>query len=156
MEVEVKQFPKMRVAAVRHTGPYQECGKAWKTLCGWAGRKGLLGPATKCLGVSYDDPEVTPPDKLRYDACVSVGPDVEGEGDVVILEVGGGEYASALHKGAYQRLNETFAQLCGVWGPQSGREFRNAPSIEVYLNDPDRTPEEELLTEVLVPLLSRR
>jgi AraC family transcriptional regulator len=152
MEVQVKQFPKTRVAAVRHTGPYQECCKAWSAVCAWAGKKGLFGSATKFIGVSYDDPEITPPDKIRYDACVTVGEGVEGEGDVFVQEIGGGEYASAIHKGAYKRLNETFAHICGVWGPQSGREFGSAPCLEVYLNDPERTPEEELLTEVYVPL----
>ena len=155
MEVHVRQFPKTRVAAVRHTGPYQECGKAWKAVCEWAGKKGLFGPTTKFIGVSYDDPEITPPDRIRYDACVSVGPDVVGEGDVVVCDIGGGEYASTIHKGPYNRLNESYAHICGVWGPHSGREFETAACLEVYLNDPERTPEEELRTEIYVPLAPR-
>ena len=155
MEVEVRQLPAMRVAAVRHTGPYQECGGAWKTVCEWADAKGLLGPGTKFIGMSYDDPEVTPTDKIRYDACVSVGPDVEGDGEVFVSEIVGGEYAYAMHTGAYNRLNETFTHICGIWGPGSGREFRNAPCLEIYLDDCERTPEKELRTEVYVPLEPR-
>ena len=152
MEVKIAEMPRRRVAYVRHTGPYAECRGAWERICEWAGRKGLIGPDTQFVGVSYDDPEVTPPDKLRYDACVTVGDGVAGEGEVGIQEIGGGPYAVALHRGAYARLGETYAHVCGVWAPKSGREFRVEPCLEFYRNDCDTTPEDELVTEVCVPL----
>lgn len=73
------------------------------------------------LGVSYDDPEVTAPEKLRYDAALTVREGVEGEGDVGVQTIGPGEYAVTRHIGPYQRLSETYARLCGEWLPASGR-----------------------------------
>lgn len=152
MEVEIKNFQPIRVAYVRHQGPYDQCGAAWGKLCAWAGPRGLLGGDGLMLGLSYDDPEVTAPDKLRYDACMEVGPDVAGEGDVAIGEVPGGPYAVVVHKGPYDRLKETYAEFCGRWIPASGREMRYAPPVEIYINDPETTPPEDLLVEIRLPL----
>ena len=63
------------------SGPTQ-VGATWGRLCQWAGMRGLFGPDTQCFGVCYDDPEITPPDKIRYDACLTVNRPVEAEGDV--------------------------------------------------------------------------
>ena len=152
VELTVKHLDPIRVAFVRHTGPYIQCEKAWTTLYAWAGPKNLLGPRTQFLGISYDDPAVTPPDKIRYDACITVGDGVEAEEDVEIKTLPGGDFACAVHKGPYQDLEKSYAQIMGVELPKLGRDLDPAPSIEVYLNDPGTTPAEELLTEIRVPL----
>ena len=59
-----------------------------------------------------------------------------------------------MHVGPYERLSETYAELCGRWVPAQGREIRSAPALEFYLNDPESTEPEELLTEVHVPLVA--
>lgn len=155
MDVKIEKVDPIRVAFVRHVGPYEECGSAWQTLCSWAGRKGLFGPNSRMLGISHDDPDVTPPEKIRYDACVTVDESVQPEGDVGVQEIPGGEYAVATHKGPYVNLKETYSKICGEWAPRSGREMKVGPCFEAYLNDPERTPPEELLTDVHVPLEPR-
>ena len=152
MEIQVKFVPKMRVAFVRHVGPYQECAPAWEKLAGWAGPKGLFTPAAKALGLCHDDPGETPPEKIRYDACLTVGADVEPEGEVGVKEIAGGEYVIATHKGPYDKLMDVYMELYGRWIPENGREYTMDPCFEVYVNDPHTTPPEELITEVYVPL----
>lgn len=152
MKVEVKKVKPMRVAFVRHVGPYNQCGKAWEKLCTWAGPQGLLGPGIQMIGVCHDDPEVTPPDKIRYDACITVDDDFEPEGDIGVQVISGGAYAMTTHEGPYDRLNETYAKLCGQWLPQSGYEMRPGPGFEIYLNDPESTDPEDLLTDIHLPL----
>lgn len=151
-QVEVAQMEPKRVAFVRHVGPYAQCQAAWEKLCAWAGQAGLLGPDTVFLGLCHDDPEITEPGKIRYDACLQVGPEVSPAGEVGVQEVAGGSYIKALHKGPYERLINTYAWLCGQWLPGQNREMRNLPSYEIYLNDPGQTPAGELLVEVYIPL----
>ncbi len=122
MEAKIMPFPKTRVAYVRHVGPYAQCEAAWTTLCAFAGPKGLLGPQTRFIGVCHDDPEVTPPEKIRYDACITVSDDVAAEGEVGLMDIGGGEYVTALHEGPYSGLHASYAELCGVALPKLGRE----------------------------------
>jgi AraC family transcriptional regulator len=155
MQVEVRRIPPMRVAFKRHTGPYMEVGRTWETFVPWLGSQGLLGAETQFIGVGHDDPEVTPPEKVRYDACVTVDDRFEPEGEVGVTTIGDGEYAVTVHHGPYEKLGETYAALCGEWVPRSGRELRAAPCLEFYLNDPESTESEELLTEVCVALEPR-
>ena len=155
MDVQIKEIPSRKVVFVRHVGPYPECGKAWEKLCTWAGPRGLLQPGTEFLGLCYDDPDVTDPDKIRYDACITTDADVQAEGEIGTQTIEAGQYAMTTHHGSYMKLSETYAELCGQWAPQNGYEIRSQPSMEVYLNSPEDTPEDELLTDVHVPIEKR-
>ena len=152
MEVRIERLDPMRVAFARHVGPYNEVGKAWDTVCEKLGREGLLGPNCRFIGLSYDDPEVTSPEKIRYDACVTVGDDFTAEGDVGVQTIPGGEFAVVTHEGPFEKLSQTYAALFGQWLPSSGRELQSEPSLEIYLNDPDSTDPEDLLTDIYARL----
>lgn len=154
MDVRIETVDPMKVAFVRHVGPYHEVGAAWQTLMGWAGQRGLLGSQLQTLGICHDDPDVTPVDKIRYDACLVVGDQVEPQGDIGVQEIGGGEYAVTTHRGPYEKFGETYATLCGQWAPRSGRELR-APSLEFYRNSPMDTAPEDLVTDIYMPLEPR-
>lgn len=152
MDVTIKTIPERRVAFIRHTGPYAECGKAWSALCMKLGPEGRLGPGVEFIGLSYDDPDVTPADKLRYDACVPVGDDFEPAGEIGVQTVGGGTFAVTTHHGPYENFSVTYAELCGQWIPKHNRTIKAQPCMEIYLNDPESTPPEELLTDVYLPI----
>jgi AraC family transcriptional regulator len=153
--VRVEQVPERRVAFLRHIGPYSECGPTFQRLMGWAGPRGLLGPNMTILGICHDDPEVTPPEKIRYDCCVSVGPNFTPEGEIGVQTVPGGEHAVLTLKGPYEKLSEAYRWLFGGWLPTSGREPNTAPAYEVYLNSPMNARPEDLLTEIYLPLKAK-
>jgi len=150
--VEIKALAPQRVVFLRHTGPYDQVGATWGRLSAWAGLRGLFGPATRMIGICNDDPCITPPEKLRYDAAITVNRPVQPEGDIGVTEIAGGEYATLLHKGPYENLGRSYGLLLGAWLPKSGRELRDAPCFETYLNSPQGTPPEELLTLIHAPL----
>ena len=153
MDARIESRDALRVAFIRHTGPYEEVGGTWGQLCAFAGPRGLLGPSTVMFGASYDDPEVTPADKIRYDACIVVPDSVEAEGSVGVQEIRGGDYAVTTLRGPYSGLAGIYATLLGQWLPAQGREpDPDAPCLEFYKNDPNETPPEQLETEVCVPL----
>lgn len=152
MDVQIKEIPARRVIFVRHVGPYNECGKAWEKLCTWAGPQGLLQPGIEFIGLCYDDPDITPAEKIRYDACITTESDVQPEGEIGVQIINAGLYAMTTHHGSYTKLSETYAALCGQWAPQNGYEIRSLPSLEIYLNSPEETPEDELLTDVHIPI----
>lgn len=152
MKVEIKNIETMRVAFVRHVGPYDRVGKAWDRLCMHLGKAGCLGAGSQFAGICYDDPDVTAPEKIRYDACVTVDEDYEPEGDIAIQTIGGGEHALTTHFGPYNTLGQTYTKLFGQWLLQSDRELRSEPCLEFYLNDPEGTEPEDLLTDVCLPL----
>jgi AraC family transcriptional regulator len=56
------------------------------------------------------------------------------------------------HTGPYNTLGRTCVELLGQWVPRSGRELPDVPCFEVYLNDPQCTAPEDLLTDIYAPL----
>ncbi len=150
--VEIKTLPPQRVVFLRHAGPYDQVGATWGKLSAWAGPRGVFGPSTRFIGVSYDDPQIAAPEKLRYDAAITVSRPVQPEGEFGVTDIAGGDYATLMHKGPYETLGRAYQVLLGAWLPQSGRELRDVPCFEVYLNSPQTTRPEELLTLIHVPV----
>jgi AraC family transcriptional regulator len=152
VEIKIENVPARRVAFMRHVGPYEEVGRSWQKLAQWAASRGLVGPDTLAVGIPYDDPDVTPPDKLRYDACFTVGGAFQPEGEVGEQLVAGGECAVIRHHGPYRTIGETYNRLYGDWLPNSGREPGAAPSFIVGRIMPPDAPPEDLVTDVHLPL----
>ncbi len=152
MNVSIRSLPRQRVAFRRHVGAYDCCGASWEVFLSEIGALGLLGPGVRLLGLCHDDPKVTAAERVRYDCCVPVGEDFEPSGEIGVQFVAGGDYAVATHQGPYDRLGETYDGLIGQWVPRSGRQLRAVPCFEIYLNDPEGSDPEELLTDVYVPL----
>lgn len=150
MQVTIKNVEKIRVASVRHVGPYAECGTAFQKL--FACKTLVCGPNTKILGICYDDPEITEPAKIRFDACMTVANNFQPTDGIEVKEVGGSKYAITRHIGPYSELYKTYRTLCGVWIPQNGYEHRSEPPMEIYINNPETTKPEDLITEIYIPI----
>jgi len=154
MNVRIETLPERHIMRVRQVGPYKESGeRAWKILCDWAVPKNLFGPATIALGIGHDDPTIIAPEKLRYDAAITVAAPMAAVPPIENGILPGGEYAIITHKGPHDQLEEVYKRIMGQWLPQSGREMRDELwCFEVYRNYPTSTPPEELLTDIHVPL----
>ena len=168
MDIRIDRFVPRLTAASRYVGPYMDCGPAWERLCGQLVAHNLCDPASVGIGICHDDPDVTPAEKCRMEVCVSLparlteqSPEVQNllaQKDIYLRSVGNAvtEYAVVRVKGPYSLLHPIYRSLYGQWFPQSGREPAAELSFEVYLNSPGETPEEELLTEIYVPLLPKK
>ena len=153
MDVKIEHHDALRVAFVRHVGPYAACEAAWETLCGAPNVAPLMGPETLAMGICYDDPDVTDADHIRLDVCVTVGEAFQPGHGVEEQTIAGGDFAVAVHRGPYENLHDTYRALYGTWLPQSGREPQGAYSLEIYRTDPRETPPEEWRTEIRIPLV---
>ena len=153
MQPEIREMEEKQVVFVREIGRYDKAaGKAWGKVCAYAGPRGLIGQDTQFIGVSHDDPAVTPEDKLRYDACLTIDRDVEPKGEVGVQTVSGGRYAVFMHEGPYENLHKTYDEAYGQWLPSSGEKLRDLPCFELYLNDPNSTKPADLRTEIFIPI----
>ncbi len=151
---EYRTTTDLKVIYVTAIGAYGDHNteNAWKTVCGFAGKKHLFGPDTQFLGVSYDDPSVTEPEKCRYEACVTVKLDVKPEGKVGFKTIKGGKYAVFKLVGPYTLLAPSYQYIYGEWAPGNNVELRDDPGYEKYINTADSTPHEKLITEIWVPV----
>lgn len=152
-EVEIRPVPALRLATLRHAGPFDGIGAAFDRLMAWGGGRGLLGPATRFVALYLDDPRSVAPAALRSDAGFTVPPGVPGEGEVRIVETPAFARVAALRfKGPYAELERAYSWLYGAWLPGSGEEPADAPVMEEYLNDCRSLPPAEWLTDILLPL----
>lgn len=152
MTVAIRQLEQMRVAFMRHDGPYNEVGKTWDRFMMLLGKQGLLGGDAQFIGICHDDPAVTPFDKIRYDACMTVDDRFQPQGEIGVQVLAGGDYAVLTHFGPYEKLGESYAKLLGQWLPRSGRNLRSTPCFEIYLNSPENTDPADLVTDLCAPL----
>jgi AraC family transcriptional regulator len=107
MQVEIKEKPELRAAAVRHVGPYNQIGEAFGRLDAIVRPAGLLKPDTQMIAIYHDDPESTAADQLRSDAAVTVS-----SGDAVPERVertacSAGRYACTTHDSARTKNSAT-------------------------------------------------
>jgi AraC family transcriptional regulator len=152
MDIRIRAIDPLRVAFVRHIGPYQDCGAAWATMVAWAQPRGLLAGSPVVLGVGHDDPAVTEPSRIRYDACVVIPDGMAVDGGIGVQVLPGGEHAIAVHHGPYDLLPSVYVEILGRWLPSQGRKVGRGSPYEIYRNDMRITPPQELITEVRVPL----
>jgi len=62
LPIEVKELPSMKIVFLRHVGPYSQVGATWGRLMSWPAC-GPAGSADRTIGITHDDPDVTPPIK---------------------------------------------------------------------------------------------
>lgn len=160
LEPKFVELESVDILYVRRTGNYNEsCGEAWEVLMKFAYtqkikfKKNLLGKESMRFGIGHDNPNVTEPQKLRCDACISWDDkSVNPQGEIQSKTIEGGRYAMFLHVGAYENLKSTYDEI-GDWIVQSGINVRNLPMFEKYLNkDPRKTKPQNLKTEIYVPI----
>ncbi len=152
MNATVKDLPRMTVAYVRKLGPYGQatCEQAFGELMHWAGPRGLLGKGAM-LAVYWDNPEVTPPDKCRTDACLVVSADTDTAGQVAIQSVGGGPHAVCSFVVAAADIAQAWDEAFH-WLVDNGHECDDRPTFELYHATPDQHPEGKWTLDICIPL----
>lgn len=148
MNVTIEQVPELRLASVRHVGPYDAISEAFARLGATAGPAGLIRPGAKMIAIYHDDPETTPASELRADAALSVESSVALPNGLVEARIPAGSYAKTTHKGPYSKLGDAWSRFMGEWLPSSGRRLGDGTMFEVYKNTPENAKPEDLETEM--------
>lgn len=156
--VDIRTLPSLTAACLRQADPLKdvELEPALRSVLAQARVHGLLGPATRPVRLCPAASAAVPLEKWRCDIGVTVDREPAADGPLVPRSVPGGPFAVGLHRGAYRHLEEVRRWLIEEWLPDSGYAYRAGPSVEVYLNGPEHTPEPERLTEVRIPVRPRR
>lgn len=134
MKLTIEQIPPLRIATVRHVGPYGSGNvETMEKLKSWARSKDLLDDRSTILGIARDNPQMTKPEDCRYDTCLVISNDYSiEEGDIEEGSVAGGRYAVFLIDHSLEAVQkawtELFAELYG-----KGYEFdESRPILERY------------------------
>ncbi len=150
-DVEITQAAPQLVAATRFQTNLREIGsdigRGFGTLMGGIGRAGL-DPAGVPSIVYHDVIDENTDGEIEL--CVPVASEIAGSGEVYSRELEGGAMASTVHHGPYEQIAPAYHTLTG-WISEHGHEITGPPR-ETYLNDPQTTEPEHLLTRVDFPI----
>ena len=91
------------------------------------------------------------PGLMTIDAGLPIANTADGKGDIMVGVLGGGDVATTIHKGPYDKLNEGHEAI-QKWLAENDEESDGAP-WEVYVTDPGEVPDPaDWLTEINWPL----
>jgi AraC family transcriptional regulator len=155
-DVVIRDIEGFDILTIDHVGPYMQIGKAFDSLMGWLGSRGLLSDEMRMIGIYYDDPTAVPENELRSKAGVWLPRtvDISGGGSPVgMTSIAGGRYAVLRHQGPYADMASAYQWLYGEWLVNSEHEAADAPVFEEYLNNPKETAPSNLLTDICLPVV---
>ena len=155
MNVTITQLPTYHIAyAVNMEGyGHEKMDAVWRTICSWGGSHGLFGPDTKIIGISFDNPDITPKDKCRYYACITVPPGTVTPAGIHVMDLPGCAYAVQHFEGKEDGISGAYKELYHQWLPESGYQPANSPCYEIYLSTPDRNPEGLFVMDICLPII---
>jgi effector-binding domain-containing protein len=152
MRIFTKTTELARVVFIQHQGSFAEIPSAMDRLHTWAKEKDytMVGPP---VGIYFDDPNRVPEDSLRWEIEWPIAEDVgetEPSDGIGVREVEPMLVAATYHKGPYDEVAKSYMALFG-WMAQNGYEVAG-PVREVYWSDPEKSAEEELVSEIQIPV----
>jgi AraC family transcriptional regulator len=130
--------------------------EAFARLLEWAAAREGAGIDPACMMLVHDDPKVTPRDRLRVDACVTVAQRRRGEGSIAVRTIPLSAYAVATCSGDGSE-SEAVREWLTRAARRIGKNVRLGAGLEFFLGDPLEADREtnKRLTDVLVPLDER-
>ncbi len=145
-EIGLKEVGPETVAFVAREGPYSQMLEAMGEVMALVQELGLTmeGPPG---GVYYNSPGEVPEEELLWEVRIPVAEGAEDEG---IKTREAREVAATVHSGSYHEIGASYDAL-RRWIEAQGYQIAG-PAEEIYLNNPQEVPPEELLTEVRLPV----
>ena len=155
--VSVRKLDEIGLAFIRHLGPYVDADAgSFARLTTWTQANGLYRGDNLLIGIGHDDPNVTPADKVRYDACIEVSEPIAPTGDIGHQTLPAGNYATVTYVGPY---GETMYQAYGALFAQMQNHPRytliGLPVVEIYRTthiNPDYVLNQ---TDIFIPVEER-
>jgi AraC family transcriptional regulator len=135
--VQIKQLPERRIAYIRVTDAFKEgvVINAFTKLINWSKHVDLFKSET-IFGMSKDDPEVTPKEKYRYEACITLPRDFKLNSDspVQTTILPACKYAFTKVSGDIDLVAAGINYIFDNWLINSEYECETQPGLEVFLN----------------------
>ena len=155
----------VKAICVHLKGDYQKLNyvEAWNKLGEYCHTHQIGNdcPDAEYINIYHDNPATTPADNCRADVCIaaSVVEKMQPTSDVDIITIYGGRYLVYHYQGPYEILGEVNAKVYGELLPKSGEKIKlgngvleHCQMFERYLNDPETTQPEDLVTEIWIPI----
>ena len=152
-EAKVKDVPSTRVVSKRATGSYQNVipklmGELFGQIMDPRNQQAGARPAGPPIFICHDSEPKE--DDADIEVALPVGGKVTVPDGFEVKSLDACQVVYTIHKGAYNQVGEAYKRAFEYLGKN---RYRIAgPCREVYLNDPNEVAEEDILTEVQIPV----
>ena len=144
-EPEIVQWPATHYIFVEKIGPFMtNAPQAWQEL-----HRNIPAIAAKSQITGYFSLYKMEPQIYRAGVSVAAAPTALLDG-LQFEEFSGGKYSRFVLTGPYSLLPEASGRAWGI-ADEKKIPLRDDFAIENYANDPRTTPEDQLITEILIP-----
>ncbi len=135
--VRICERPALRIGYVRVIGGFgpETILAAYRKIIDWGVSKRIV-PGAKLIGMSADDPDVTPMAKYRFDWCLALPDNLTVDRGLSPATVSGGQFAELRCRGDIQKVDRAWRYLFYSWLPRSGFEPGDGPAMEVFRTYP--------------------
>ncbi|MFT3712077.1 MAG: AraC family transcriptional regulator [Archangium sp.] len=130
--VRLRELPARRVAYVRVFRPFEpgRVEKAASQMVAWARKRKL--ERQQWLGYQWEEPELVPLEKCRYDVGLEIAEDVVLDEPVSETRFPAMTVAELKFSGSLEKEIRAFEWLYGEWLPKSGRVPAHQPAFEAW------------------------
>ena len=146
MEIKVENLNEQLAAVIPATTTQQELGiklgQSFGEIMQFLGQNGQQPVGAPFVAYYNLDPS-----NLQVEFGFPIAAELSESGDVKIKKVPGGKIVTAIHKGSYAKLGETYQVLTEYM-----KQEKIEPAMlayEYYLNNVAEVPEDELLTKIV-------
>jgi AraC family transcriptional regulator len=153
MEISTRIWPGSTIAYVSTCLDHPDAiTHAFRELTSWARPRMLINSETKFIGMLLDIPFITPLDKCRYRAGMTLSAKPEKHPEVGITEISRGTYASYRVKGNIMAIVKSLIFFKHCWLDSSGYQLKDITGFEVFDTNPADKPSEQIVREVIIPV----
>lgn len=149
MKVEIKEFEQRDVVYSSSKEGYnpESIHSVWNELMTDLANLGNPVESLNLFGVCHDNPQVTPEDKCRYDACLLKEELSSVPKNSMETSFPKGRYACFYYKGSPEKLLQFYLDIYKSWFPKSGEEPGDFPLLEHYLFVDKENPQADMVIE---------
>ncbi|WP_108808190.1 AraC family transcriptional regulator [Aquimarina spinulae] len=154
---EIEELPSFDFLYITYQGTFDDIDsikEIWKQLIAYASKNNVFDNDTICMAEILDDNDITDSVYCRYNAGIIIESPLkfEVEGLFRTKTITPQKYAKFLHKGSYEHSIVTYDYIYSHWMTDIQLELVDKPTLEFFLNDEADTPQDELLTEIYIPI----
>lgn len=142
----------VRIAFIRSNGPYEGVNPGlWERLLQWSREKNYAGERI-LMGIGHDAPGITPDEKLRFDACISVPDKAAPEGEIRTGALSSLLCAVTTHVGPYGSLTAAYPKIFEQTAAIKSAAVIGLPVIEIYRDDAVHIFRDVSITDIYLPM----
>lgn len=157
LSYEIDYLPEFEFAFLEYRGDYSDMNginAVWDELITYASQHNLLSEETIFMTEILDDTEISDTLHFRYHFAILLK-------DSLSFPLNGlfrkkthsrQKYAKFIHKGSDSSSIDFYKKIYAFWMLDVDLELADLPTLEFYPNYDEHLPEEELLTEIYIPV----